>query len=101
MLTIGIFLPAFAFTLLAHDPLERIVSRPRIREFLEGVTAGVVGLIAGTTVALMAVSIVGIVTAAVFALALTVLFYSRSKLTIPIVIAGAAFAGYVLNVLAT
>src|SRR5688500_19525708 len=52
VLTIGIFLPAFALTLLAHDPLERLVTRPRIREFLEGLTAGVVGLIAGTSIAL-------------------------------------------------
>ncbi len=65
-LTIGIFLPAFAFTLLAHDPLEKIVNEPRIREFLEGVTAAVVGLIAGTSIALMSVSIVNIPTAVVF-----------------------------------
>ena len=96
VLTVGIFLPAFAFTLLAHDPLERIVSQPRTREFLEGVTAGVVGLIAGTTVALMVVSVVSIPTAIVFALALAVLFYSKGKLTIPLVIAGAALAGYAL-----
>jgi len=96
VLTIGIFLPAFAFTLLAHDPLERIVSQPRTREFLEGVTAGVVGLIAGTTIALLVVSVVSIPTAIVFGLALAVLFYSKSKLTIPFVIAGAALAGFAL-----
>ena len=94
VLTAGIFLPAFAFTLLAHDPLERLVSQPRIREFLEGVTAGVVGLIAGTTVALMAVSIVSAFTAVVFAVALAALFYFRSKLVIPLVVAGAAVAGF-------
>jgi chromate transporter len=33
-LTVGIFLPAFAFTLLAHEPLEKLVSEPRIRMFL-------------------------------------------------------------------
>lgn len=97
VLTIGIFLPAFTFTLLAHEPLERIVNQPRTREFLEGVTAAVVGLIAGTTVALLAVSIVSAATAIVFALALAVLFRSKSKLTIPLVIAGAAVAGYLLS----
>ena len=54
VLTFAIFLPAFAMTLLAHEQLERLVNRPSIREFLEGVTAGVVGLIAGTTIALHA-----------------------------------------------
>jgi chromate transporter len=76
VLTVGIFLPAFAFTLLAHDPLEKLVSQPRIREFLEGVTAGVVGLIAGTTMALMIVSIVNIPTAVVFAVGYPHLAYA-------------------------
>src|SRR5688572_15317823 len=97
VLTAGIFLPAFAFSLLAHDPLERFVSQPRIREFLEGVTAGVVGLIAGTTIALMWVSIVSIPTALVFAVALAALFYFKSKAVIPLVVAGAALAGYALS----
>lgn len=97
MLTAGIFLPAFAFTLLAHDPLEKLVSEPRVREFLEGVTAGVVGLIAGTTIALMMVSIVNITTVIVFAVALATLFYFKSKLIIPLVVAGAAFAGFAVS----
>ncbi len=97
VLTFAIFLPAFAFTLLAHDPLERLVSQPRIREFLEGVTAAVVGLIAGTTIGLMIVSIVNIPMAMVFAAALAALFYFKSKLIIPLVVAGAALAGYLLT----
>lgn len=97
VLTVGIFLPAFAFTLLAHDPLERLLNQPQIREFLEGVTAGVVGLIAGTTIALMRVSIVDIPTAVIFGVALAALFYSKSKLIIPLVIAGAALAGFALD----
>ena len=97
VLTIGIFLPAFAFTLLAHEPLERIVNEPRIREFLAGVTAGVVGLIAATTIALMSVSIVNIPTAVVFIVALAALFYFKSKFVIPLVVAGAALAGYALS----
>jgi chromate transporter len=99
VLTIGIFLPAFAFTLLAHDPLEKIVNEPRIREFLEGVTAGVVGLIAGTSIALMSVSIVSVPTAVVFLVALGALFYFKAKFVIPLVVAGAALAGYVFSVL--
>jgi chromate transporter len=97
VLTIGIFLPAFAFSLLAHDPLERFVSQPRVREFLEGVTAGVVGLIAGTTIALMIVSIKSIPTALVFAVGLAALFYFKAKFVIPLVVAGAALAGYLLS----
>ena len=98
VLTVAIFLPAFGFTLLAHEPLERLVNKPRIREFLEGVTAAVVGLIAGTTIALMMVSIVSVPTAIVFAVALAALFYFKAKFVIPLVVAGAALAGYALSI---
>lgn len=99
VVTFAIFLPAFAMTLLAHEQLDRLLNRPNIREFLEGVTAGVVGLIAGTTIALMMVSIVNIPTALVFVTALAALFYFRSKLTIPLVVASAALAGYGVSLL--
>lgn len=97
VLTAGIFLPAFGFTLLAHDPLERIVNEPRIRKFLEGVTAGVVGLIGGTTITLFKVSVADAATAVVFAVALAALFYFKSKLVIPLVVAGAAIVGVVMS----
>lgn len=101
VLTIGIFLPAFAFSLLAHEPLERFVSQPRVREFLEGVTAGVVGLIAGTTIALMLVSIVAFPTALIFVAALAALFYFKSKMVIPLVVAAAGLAGFILSFILT
>ncbi|NPC85830.1 chromate efflux transporter, partial [Pyxidicoccus fallax] len=40
VLTAAIFAPAFAFTLLGHDFFERVLHQPRIRLFLDGVTAG-------------------------------------------------------------
>ena len=99
VLTFAIFLPAFGMTLLAHEQLEALVSRPSIHEFLEGVTAGVVGLIAGTTVALFIVSIVNLSTLLVFAAALAALFLSKSKFVIPLVVALAAIGGYGLSFL--
>lgn len=93
VMTIGIFLPAFAFTLIGHDALESLVHQPRIRLFLEGVTAGVVGLIAGTTLALLYVSLTGLEAVILFALVLAVLFVSKARLVIPAVIAAAALWG--------
>lgn len=92
-MTIGIFLPAFGFTLIGHDALERLVHQPRIRLFLEGLTAGVVGLIAGTTLALLKVSLTGWEAMILFALVLAVLFLSKARLVIPGVIAAAALWG--------
>lgn len=93
-MTVGIFLPAFAFTLVGHDALERLVHQPRIRVFLEGVTAGVVGLIAGTTLALLRASLTGMEALVLFAIVLAILFVSKAKLAIPAVIAGAALWGW-------
>jgi chromate transporter len=96
-MTVGIFLPAFAFTLVGHDALERWVHHPRIRLFLEGVTAGVVGLIAGTTVALLRVSLASPVALLLFGVVLAILFASRARMAIPAVIAGAALWGWLLS----
>lgn len=94
-MTVGIFLPAFAFTLVGHDALERLVHRPQIRLFLEGVTAGVVGLIAGTTLALLKESLTGLEALILFAIVLTILFASKARMVIPAVIAGAALWGWI------
>jgi chromate transporter len=51
-MTAGIFVPAFAFSLLFFDRLERVVEDERLHRFLEGVAAGVVGVIAATTLEL-------------------------------------------------
>ncbi|MGQ0660904.1 chromate efflux transporter, partial [Sphingosinicella sp.] len=44
-MTAGIFLPAFAFSLLFYDRLEQVVENERLHGVLEGVAAGVVGFI--------------------------------------------------------
>ncbi len=98
-MTLGVFLPAFAFTLAGHDVLERLVHQPRIRVFLEGVTAGVVGLIAGSTLALLRASLTGLESAVLFAIVLVILFRSKARLVIPAVIASAALWGWVSLVL--
>jgi chromate transporter len=92
-ITIGIFLPAFAFTLVGHDALERLVHQPRIRLFLEGVTAAVVGLIAGTTLMLLQASLVDPESMVLFALVLATLFLSKTRLVVPAVIAAAMVWG--------
>ena len=93
-MTAGVFLPAFAFTLLGHDMLERLVHRPPVHRFLEGVTAGVVGLIAGTTLALMRASLTNLEAWLLFAIALVVLFATKARLVIPGLILAAAAWGW-------
>lgn len=99
LMTIGVFLPAFAMTLIAHEPLERVVHHPRVRTFLTGLMAAVVGLIAGTTVSLLSATLSTARDALVFALALAALFRWNSKALIPLLIAAAAAAGWAMSVL--
>jgi len=92
-MTAGVFLPAFAFTLLGHDVMERWVHRPRVAEFLAGVTAAVVGLITGTTLALLLGSVKSANGVFVFCVVLGLLFWSKARWLVPGVIIGAAVYG--------
>ena len=92
-LTAGIFLPAFGFTLVAHGPLERLTQKAKVHDFLDGVTAGVVGLIAATTVQLAPAALGSIPAAAVFTVSLALLYTLRHKLSVLLVMACAALAG--------
>ena len=98
-MTAGIFAPAFGMTLLAHAPLERMLHHPRARVFLEGVTAGVVGLIGGTALPLLRAAVHDVPTVLVFAAALVVLFRSKARLAPMAVIAAAAVVGLGLHAL--
>jgi chromate transporter len=93
VMTAGVFLPAFAMTLLAHEQLERLVMYPPTRKFLDGLTAAVVGLIAATAVSLLVATVDSVWTAILFVLALAALFYWNSRWLIPIVVASAALVG--------
>ncbi|HLL02517.1 MAG TPA: chromate efflux transporter [Myxococcaceae bacterium] len=93
VMTAGIFAPAFGMTLLAHHPLERLIHHPRARVFLEGVTAGVVGLIGGTALPLLRAAVDDVLTGVVFAAALVALFRLKHRLAPMAVLAAAALVG--------
>lgn len=97
-MTAGIFLPAFAFSLLFFDRLERVVENPRLHAFLEGVAAAVVGLIAATTLELglaLAARLPSLAPAAlIFAVGLALLYLWKSKLNVPATILAAAAIGW-------
>ena len=96
-MTAGIFLPAFAFSLLFYDRLEQVVENAQLRSFLEGVAAGVIGFIGATTIEL-AVALSGRLpslplAAAIFAAALALLYLWKSKLNLAAAIVLSAIAG--------
>ena len=95
-MTVGIFLPAFAITLVGHGTLERLVENRALHDFLDGVTAGVVGLIASTTVHLFRAGVTDVPRAALFAAALALLYLWRSKAAVAVAVLGSAAAGLLL-----
>lgn len=97
VMTFGIFLPAFAFTMIGHDYLERLVENQSAHAFLDGVTAGVVGLIAATALTILSESVVGISAWVIFSLALLALFRLKAKWTVAAVVLSAGILGFFLN----
>jgi len=94
-ITLGIFAPAFAFTMIGHEYVERLVENTAVHAFLDGVTAGVVGLIAATALGILSETITGIHAWVIFALALLVLFQSKAKWAIAAIILGAGAYGLI------
>jgi len=97
-ITLGIFLPAFSFAILLGDRLEALVDWRPLHRALEGVAAGVVGIIAVTAIQLGAalagrvpsIAIAGLL----FAAALAILAVWKSRWATPLVVASGAFAGW-------
>jgi chromate transporter len=50
--TAGIFLPAFAFSMVFFERLEQVVEHPRLQRTLDGVAGAAVGIIAATLIQL-------------------------------------------------
>jgi chromate transporter len=97
LMTLGIFLPAFAFPIFLHRYLVAIAENPRIRPFLLGVTAGVIGLIAAVTVEILDASIVDVPTALLALTAFLILNRYHEKTTVLYVVLGCGAIGATLQ----
>ncbi len=100
VMTAGVFLPAFAFSLIFYDRLEAVLEVKEMHAFLDGVAAGVVGIIAATTVDLAFVTAARVpslaVAVSIFVAALAFLYAWKNKLNIAVAIIGAGVAGWLL-----
>ncbi|KPV53322.1 chromate transporter [Kouleothrix aurantiaca] len=95
-ITFGIFLPAFAFTLVGHEYLERLISTPGVHTFLDGVTAGVVGLIAVVALDIARATLTSWQAALIFGLALVAVYLWKAKAAVAGVVLGAGVLGLLL-----
>jgi chromate transporter len=96
-ITLGIFLPAFLLPIFFHRQLVAISENPRIRPFLLGVAAGVIGLIAAVTLSILETSVVDVYTALIAIGAFAALSRWHSKLTVLYVMGAAGAIGVLLQ----
>jgi chromate transporter len=95
MITAAIFAPAFAFTMIGHDYLERLINNQSAHAFLDGVTAGVVGLISATALGILSETVIGIHAWIIFSVAVIALFVSKSKWIVAAVVLAAGLYGFI------
>lgn len=99
-ITAGMFLPAFAFSLIFFERLESIAENPALHRVLGGIAAAVVGVIAATVIQLgwstaeRAPDIA--VAALIFGAALVAVWRLKGKLVAPALILAGGVAGWLL-----
>ncbi len=98
-ITAGMFLPAFAFSMIFFERLEAIVDNPRLHRLLDGVAAAV-GIIAAT-LAQLALAVWPRIenplpAIAIFAAAITAAFWLKRPWAAPAIIAAGGVAGWLV-----
>lgn len=91
LITLAVFLPAFAFTLIGYSVMEKLMANKTLHNFFDGITAAVVGLIAVTALRLIYTTITDWLPAIVFTIAIISLLKFKSKFTTLIIIVLAGF----------
>lgn len=99
LMTLGIFIPAFSFTLIGHSYLEKLIENPKLHDVLEEISAAVVGLLAVTAIEICVSTLTEIYPAILFVLSLAGLYFFKSKWSIPAVIIISGVMGWVLQTL--
>jgi len=99
-ITAGMFLPAFAFSMIFYERLEAVIEHPALQRALSGVAASVVGIIGATFLQLslatahrLSATLLAIM---LFAMALFVVWRVKGMWVTPAVLAAGAFAGVIL-----
>ena len=90
------FLPCYLFTILPAPYFKKIAKNKSVKAFVDGITAAVVGALAGAVIIIGLKSIVDIPTGLIAALAIFSLIYIR-KMKEPYVILIAAILGFVIK----
>ena len=92
---IGVFLPCYLFVVIPATYFRRAIDSPRVKAFVDGVTAAATGAIAGAAFVLGRRAIFDVPTVLI-ALATLALLVKARKIPEPLVIVGAGVVGFLL-----
>jgi chromate transporter len=95
LMTLGVFLPAFSFTLIGHEFFEKATKVKFIMTFLDGVTAGAVGLIGTSAFVILQNTATNIPSALIFTISLGATYIFLHRYTNMVVVVIAAIAGQI------
>jgi chromate transporter len=94
--SVGVFLPCYLFVIIPAPYFRRFADNPRVRAFVDGVTAAATGAIAGAAFVLGRRALIDLTTVGI-ALATWLIFSRFKKIPEPLVILAAGLAGLVLR----
>lgn len=97
LMTLGIFAPAFAFTMLGHRLLESVIENKMLHAFLDGIAAAVTGLLVITALTIAVQTLTGWLSVMIFAAALLAFYRVSGKWCVPVVIILSGLVGYVAS----
>jgi chromate transporter len=90
------FLPCFLFTVLLAPYFKKITKNKSIKAFVEGITASVIGALAGSVIIIATRSIVDLATALIAVVSVLTLIYLK-KVQEPYIILAAAILGVIIK----
>ncbi|HEX2671896.1 MAG TPA: chromate efflux transporter, partial [Polyangiaceae bacterium] len=96
--SVGVFAPCFFIVVLTAPHYRRFAGKGRVKAFVEGVTAGAVGAIAGAVIVLARRSLIDPIAIGIALVSLLILLRVR-KLPEPLLILGAALVGVAVKAL--
>jgi chromate transporter len=99
LMTAGVFLPSFLFTLLGHKQLTKLVENKAFHGALDGVAAAVCGLLAVTAFDVFQHLVLGgsLKNIAIFSVSLALLYLVNKKWIMPLVVVASGLVGFILN----
>jgi chromate transporter len=94
--SVGVFLPCYLFVIIPAPYFRRFADNPRVRAFVDGVTAAATGAIAGAAFVLGRRALIDLTTVGI-AVVTWLIFTRFKKLPEPLVILAAGVAGLILR----